>query len=75
MNKEKFFLIIADHDKHQFTVEGPMYDDRPWNIRVVAAQRQGRDITCSGEHTGPLHMLIKGSQRLVGYRYINHSIL
>ena len=36
---EPFFLIVADHDRHMFSVEGPMTDDRPW----IAAARWARD--------------------------------
>ncbi len=34
-----FFLIVADHDREFFCVEGPMNDDRPWNN----AARHARD--------------------------------
>jgi hypothetical protein len=34
-----FFLIVADHDRSVFAVEGPMIDDRPWK----SAARHARD--------------------------------
>jgi len=34
-----FFLIVADHDRHMFSVEGPMTNDGPW----IAAARWARD--------------------------------
>ena len=44
---EPFVLIIADHDNHTFSVEGPMVDDDPWSKPVVDAQEGGkRRINC-----------------------------
>jgi hypothetical protein len=43
-----FVLIVVDRDTEEFTVEGPMSDDRPWNRAVVDAQRIGRNIRCFG---------------------------
>jgi hypothetical protein len=45
--REPFFLIVTDHERNVFSVEGPMTDDRPWQ----AAARWARDhhqhhITC-----------------------------
>ena len=34
-----FFLIVADHDRSVFAVEGPMIDDGPWK----SAARHARD--------------------------------
>ena len=34
----QFFLIVADHDRGFFSVEGPMTDDLPWQ---AAARRAG----------------------------------
>jgi hypothetical protein len=31
-----FVLVVVDRDTGEFTVEGPMADDRPWNKAVVA---------------------------------------
>lgn len=41
-----FVLIVVDRDSGDFTVEGPMTDDRPWNRAVVEAQRRGRNLRC-----------------------------
>jgi len=30
-SSQPFFLIVTDHDRGVFAVEGPMTDDRPWN--------------------------------------------
>ena len=48
MTKRKFVLIVVDRDAGEFTVEGPISDDRPWNSAVVNAQRIGRNIRCFG---------------------------
>lgn len=36
---EPFFLIVTDHDRGAFSVEGPMTNDGPWNN----AARHARD--------------------------------
>jgi len=42
-----FFLIVADHDRRFFCVEGPMTDDRPWNDAARHARdNQQRHIAC-----------------------------
>jgi hypothetical protein len=41
-------LIVVDRDTEEFTVEGPMTDDRPWNKPFVNAQKVGRNIRCFG---------------------------
>jgi len=41
-----FFLIVTDHDRGVFAVEGPMTDDRTWLSAARAARDQGRRITC-----------------------------
>jgi hypothetical protein len=46
MKKRQFVLVVVDRDTCEFTVEGPMSDDRLWNSAVVNAQRVGRDIRC-----------------------------
>src|SRR3546814_5390211 len=44
---EPFVLIVADHDRRVFSVEGPMVDDNPWSKPVVDAQDGGkRHINC-----------------------------
>jgi len=46
MPARTFVLIVVDRDTDEFTVEGPMSDDRPWNKAVVDAQKAGRNIRC-----------------------------
>ena len=46
MSGRTFVLIVVDRDTREFSVEGPMNDDRPWNKAVVDAQRIGRNIRC-----------------------------
>jgi hypothetical protein len=43
-----FVLVVVDRDAGEFTVEGPMSDDRPWNKAVVDAQKAGRNVRCFG---------------------------
>ena len=48
MAQRQFVLIVIDRDTDEFTVEGPISDDRPWNTAVVKAQKFGRNIRCFG---------------------------
>jgi len=42
-----FFLIVTDHDRSVFSVEGPMTDDRPWIVAArFACNHYERHITC-----------------------------
>lgn len=75
MIEASFYLIISDHDHRRFTVEGPMYDDRPWNIRVVAAQRRGRDVTCSPWQTIDHYSVADETFSSCGYQYSEKSLL
>ncbi|MEO8713642.1 MAG: hypothetical protein ABI369_01370 [Acetobacteraceae bacterium] len=43
---EPFFLIVADHDRGVFSVEGPMTDDRPWHSAAGHARERERRIVC-----------------------------
>jgi hypothetical protein len=35
------YLIVTDHDRDFFAVEGPMTDDRPWNEAAAFARNVG----------------------------------
>lgn len=42
-----FVFVVLDHDKKEFSVEGPMLDDSPWNAAIAKARKADRNITCS----------------------------
>lgn len=44
---KSFPLVVVDRDEKVFSIHGPMSDDRPWNGRVCAAQKAGRQVNCS----------------------------
>jgi hypothetical protein len=46
MGESAFFLIVIDEDRKQFTVEGPLVDDQPWNSAIAAARDDGRKVRC-----------------------------
>ena len=46
MTQRTFVLVVLDRDTGEFTVEGPMSGDRPWNAAVVDAQKGGRNLRC-----------------------------
>jgi hypothetical protein len=48
MTGRTFVLVVVDRDSGEFTVEGPVSDDRPWNRAVVDAQKAGRNVRCFG---------------------------
>ena len=43
---EPFYLIVTDHDRGVFCVEGPMTDDRPWEAAARFARNNQHRITC-----------------------------
>ena len=43
---DPFFLIVTDHDRGVFCVEGPMTDDRPWKEAANQARNHQHHITC-----------------------------
>jgi len=46
-----FYLIVADHDRGLFSVEGPMTDDQPWTAAAQRARNSQRRVVCGP--TGP----------------------
>ena len=48
MTQRQFVLVVVDRDTDEFTVEGPMSNDRAWNSAAVEAQKVGRNIRCFG---------------------------
>ena len=50
-NSEPFYLIVTDHRRNVFTVEGPMTDTRPWDDAVTYARSHDRHVVCGP--TGP----------------------
>ena len=48
---EPFYLIVADHDRRVFAVEGPMTDDRPWEAAARFARSDEHRITCGPRGT------------------------
>jgi hypothetical protein len=43
---EPFYLIVTDHDRGVFAVEGPMADDRPWQSAAREARNHRHRISC-----------------------------
>lgn len=43
---EPFYLIVTDHDRGVFAVEGPMTDSRPWDDAATYARSYHRHIVC-----------------------------
>jgi hypothetical protein len=43
---QPFYLIITDHNRGVFAVEGPMTDDRPWQSAAREARNHQRRIVC-----------------------------
>lgn len=42
-----FFLIVIDHDRGFFSIEGPMTDDTPWQAAARRAQDlHQHDVAC-----------------------------
>jgi hypothetical protein len=41
-----FYLVVTDHDRGVFAVEGPMTDDRPWQSAAREARNHQHRIVC-----------------------------
>jgi len=65
---EPFFLIIADHDRGFFSVEGPMTDDHPWQSAIRRARDQQRRVVCgpSGPDRDALTAEFQETHKLAG---------
>ena len=46
---DRFYLPIADHDRKEYSIEGPLTDDIPTLEAVTQGQQAGRDVQCVGE--------------------------
>ena len=64
----EFFLIVTDHDRGVFAVEGPMTDDRPWKEAATYARNQDRKIVCgpTGADRDELAAEYRHEHRLAG---------
>ncbi len=50
---QPFYLIVTDHGRGVFSVEGPMTDDRIWREAVREGRRHQRRITCGPAGADP----------------------
>ncbi len=41
---DRFYVIVVDQDKKEFSVEGPTFDDRRWHEARKAAAKEDRHI-------------------------------
>jgi len=70
MTSRTFVLIVVDRDSGEFTVEGPMSDERGWNKAVANAQQLGRNVRCFGmgdmtpEAAAAEWQVVHGGQRI-----------
>ena len=62
---QPFYLIVSDHDRGVFAVEGPMTDDRPWKEAATFARNQQRRIVCgpTGAERVDAHVLLQQRAR------------
>ena len=65
---QPYYLIVTDHDRGVFAVEGPMTDDRPWKEAAAYARNQQRRIVCglSGVNRDELAAEYARTHRLAG---------
>lgn len=65
---EPFFLIVADHDRGFFSVEGPMTDDQPWQSATRRARDQHRHVMCGprGPSRDALAAEFRGTDKMAG---------
>jgi hypothetical protein len=65
---QPFYLIVADHDRGVFAVEGPMIDDQLWEKAAADARSQRRHIVCgpSGQDCDALAAEYRREHKLAG---------
>jgi len=63
-----FFLILIDHDRGFFSVEGPMTDDQPWRSATRRARDMERQVECgpAGPDRDVLAAEYREAHRLAG---------
>jgi hypothetical protein len=69
MDESVVFLIVIDEDRKQFTVEGPLVDDRQWNRAIANARDKGRKIRCCNIGSTSRADAISEWQRHYGHFY------
>ncbi|HTU24445.1 MAG TPA: hypothetical protein VMF30_03540 [Pirellulales bacterium] len=65
---QPFYLIVTDHDRGVFAVEGPMTGDRPWQEAAGHAWNYQRRIVCgpAGTDRDALAADYRHAHRLAG---------
>ena len=65
---EPFYLIVADHDRGFFSVEGPMTDDGPWHAAARRAREQQRRVMIGprGPNRDALTAEFGGTENMAG---------
>ena len=65
---QPFYLIVTDHDRGVFAVEGPMTDDRPWKEAASEARNHQRRVVCGpiGTDRDALAADYRSTHRLAG---------
>jgi hypothetical protein len=65
--RQPFYLIVTDHDRRVFAVEGPITDSRPWDEAATFARSKQRHVDCGP--TGP-----NRDELAAGYRDANRLL-
>jgi hypothetical protein len=66
---QSFLLVLVDHDKKVFSIEGPMDDDKLWADALVAAQERGRSVTFfRPSQRASREMVVESVKTEIGYR-------
>lgn len=66
---EPFFLVVADHDRRVFSIEGPMTDDGLWIAAALRARdQQQRHVVCGprGTDRAALAAEYRGLENMAG---------
>jgi hypothetical protein len=65
---QSFYLIVNDHDRGVFCIEGPMTDDRAWEAAARFARNKQHRVVCgpSGPDREALAAEFRRGQKLAG---------
>ena len=65
-----FHLPIADHDRKEYSIEGPLSDDNPTMEAVTRAKKAGRDVQCGEGYPSEELAAEECRRAYVGYRRV-----
>lgn len=72
----EFYLIIADEQRKEFNIVGPMSDDSLWNKKITELQESGRKMRCLSTGTDrSVEEIAASYSRQIGFAYTTTTLI